>query len=74
MGALNFSFGDIYPNLGSGTTRLLTVPEAEDQTSLVDDQEMAQAAQVQHSPQASKNIILSLIIIFVVMVLLGWKF
>lgn len=73
MGGLYFSMADVYPNMGFGTTRLLTVPEAEDQNSLVDNQEAAEQAQVRHNPASSKSILFSIMIIVLVMVLLGWK-
>ena len=39
-GALNFKLGDLYPNYAFSTTEE-TIPEAADQTALVDDQKAA---------------------------------
>lgn len=71
--SMNFGMADIYPNLGFYTTRSLTVPEAEDQNTLVDDQKLAEAQKVTHNPASSKSILISIAIFIVVMVLLAWK-
>lgn len=73
MGELSFSMSDLYPAMAFATTRMQTIPEAEDQNTLVDDQEAAEQTDVQQNPQQRKNIVLSLIIFVIVIILLGWK-
>lgn len=72
-GALNFGMADLYPNMGFYNTRSLTVPEAEDQNTLVDDQKLAESAQVTHNPASTKAILISIAVFLVVMVMLAWK-
>lgn len=41
VGQMNFGLADAYPGMGFWTTRQQTVPEAEDQMALVDDEDLA---------------------------------
>lgn len=71
--ALNFGMADLYPNMGFYTTRSITVPEAEDQNTLVDDQKLAEQTQVSHNPASSKAILISIAVFIGIMALLAWK-
>lgn len=63
---------DIYP--GQFNTRDLALPEAEDQNTLVDDQKLAEKAQVNnHNPATSKKIWLSIAAALAVVFLLSRK-
>jgi len=72
MPALNFYSKDLY---GSGymDSRMQTVPEEQDQVALVDDQETAVKHQVRHDPAISRNILVGLGIITIVIVLFSIK-
>jgi len=70
---LNFGMADLYPNMGFTTTRSLTVPEADDQHSLVDHGEKAEEAQPKHNPATSKAILIGVGVFIAAMVLLAWK-
>lgn len=69
-GALNFYMKDVYGN-GSGymDSRTQTVPEEGDQLALVDDQDTAKKNPVRHDPKASRNIIIGIIAIMVIVIL-----
>jgi hypothetical protein len=65
---ISYSMADLYPGMsGYYTTRTTTVPEAEDQTALVDDEELAKETSIHTTPQKHRNIFLSIITVIVVM-------
>ena len=66
-GAINFSMSDVYGGVW-GTTET-TIPEANDQQALVDDQKAA--ASVSESGQKTKPIFLAIILVFVVAFVVG---
>ncbi|PED82316.1 hypothetical protein CON65_12595 [Bacillus pseudomycoides] len=68
-----FHMRDAYNNMGHTTTRAMTIPDAEDQATMVDDQELAEQAQTQvtQKPGQGKNIMLGLALIFIIMFVLG---
>ena len=47
----DYYMGDLYPNLAYFSTRADTIPEAADQTSLVDQQETSQKNPIDVSPK-----------------------
>ena len=70
----DFYMGDLYPNLAYFSTRAETIPEAADQTSLVDNPDQAAANPLDVAPDTSRNIMFSVGAIFLVVVLLGMRF
>ena len=64
LGELFFHAADLYPNMGFMTTRSATVPEAEDQNTLVDDEDAAKEVDVKQNPITYKQILLGFGIIF----------
>jgi hypothetical protein len=72
MAGLNHFIADLYPNQGFTNSRYLSIPEAEDQNTLVDNQELAEEKQVKHDPVQSKSILWAVLIFVAVMVLLSW--
>lgn len=68
MGALNFYMKDLYGQ-GFNDTRLQTVPEEGDQLALVDDQDLAKKNPVNHDPAISRNILIGIIAIIVIIIL-----
>lgn len=70
---LYFSQSDVYPSFAGVSTRMLSVPEAEDQNTLVDDEELAKANPVTVSPATNKSIWVSVAVVFAVIVLLNIK-
>lgn len=70
MGALNFYMKDLYGH-GNGymDSRTQTVPEEGDQLALVDDQELASKNPVRHDPAISRNIIIGILAIMVIIIL-----
>lgn len=71
---LYFSQSDLYPSYGGVSTRMLSVPEAEDQNTLVDDEDLAKANPVNVAPATSKSIWISVAVVFAVIILLNIKF
>ncbi len=69
LGEMFFHTGDLYPNLGFLSTRSATVPEPEDQMSLVDDEDTAKEHDVKQDPVTSKQILLGFGIVFLVVFL-----
>lgn len=66
MGALNYKYGDLYPDMGGFfTTRTETIPEAYDQNALTDDQDMAEQNAIRTTPTQHRNIWVTLIAVFV---------
>lgn len=74
MSALNFSMADFYPTYGGISTRTQTVPEAEDQNTLVDDEELAKANPVSVTSASHKNVWVSIAVVFAIIILLNMKF
>ncbi|MGE7954922.1 hypothetical protein [Lysinibacillus xylanilyticus] len=69
-GQLGFSLVDLYGHkFGAVTTRDETIPEASDQVALVDDQKMAAKNPATHDAALSKNILIGIAIIGVIIVL-----
>lgn len=70
---LYFSQSDLYPSFAGVSTRMLSVPEAEDQNTLVDDEELAKANPVNVNPATSKSIWISVAAVFCIIVCLNIK-
>lgn len=66
-GAINYMWGDIYP--GGWDTTAETVPEAEDQNALVDDQKAA--ADTGKAGQKSFPIALAMVLVVILAVVFG---
>jgi len=69
---LNHYMADLYPNMGFNSTSFITVAEAEDQVSLVDDQKTAVDMKVTHDPIVSRNIWVSVGIVFAIAVAMAY--
>ncbi|MGQ7864079.1 hypothetical protein [Bacillus sp. WC2502] len=66
-GELYFGVADLYPGQGFETTKGLTIPEAEDQNTLVDDEETAQQAQSKVNPVTNRGMLITIaIFVFVI--------
>ena len=71
-GALNFSMADLYPGMsGFYGTRQSTIPEASDQTALVDDDQAAKDMSVHTTPTQHRNIFLGIAAVIILLVVLG---
>lgn len=70
-GELAFYAKDVYPDMGFMTTSLMTAPEAEDQTALVDDGDIAEKKDVKQNPQSSKAIWIGVIAIIAIVIGMG---
>lgn len=70
----DFYMGDLYPNLAYFSTRAETIPEAADQTSLIDDPAKAAANPLDVAPDTSRSIMFSVVCIFLIIVVLGIRF
>lgn len=69
MGELTFHMSDLYgQSFGFGTTRTETLPEEDDQMALVDDQTAAKKNPANHDPKVSRNILIGLAIIGVIII------
>lgn len=75
VGELGFKLSDLYgPKFGQPTTtRDETIPEASDQVALVDDQKMAAKNPATHDAGLSKNILIGIGIIGVLIVVFSIK-
>lgn len=71
--ALNFGLSDLYPGSGFVTTRDLTIPEAADQNTMVDDQKLADQATAKQDPSATRNILIAFGVLGLLIVLTSWK-
>lgn len=71
MPALNYGYSDMYPSMGGLSTRIQTVPEAEDQNTLVDDEELAQQNPAQVTNASNKSMMLSVLAVVVVIFVLN---
>lgn len=70
MGELTFKMADLYgQDFGFNTTRTESLPEEEDQLALVDDQALAKKNPVHHDPKISRNILIGMAIIGVIIIL-----
>ena len=70
MGAINYPMSDIYGGF-AGTTEQ-TIPEAEDQNALVDDQK---ASDTTHVTTSNKNkIYLAIALILIIVAVIGGRF
>lgn len=67
VGAINFPMTDVYGGF-AGTTEY-TVPEAEDQNALVDDQKATDTVNITGASQ--KRVFLSIALVLIVIVVLG---
>jgi hypothetical protein len=74
MAGVNHWMHDLYPNMGFISTRGNSIPEAEDQNTLVDDQDLAESKQVHHDPVISKKMFITIGIIIAIVLLLSVKF
>jgi hypothetical protein len=70
----DYYMGDLYPNLAYFSTRAETIPEAADQTTLVDQQETSQKNPINISPETNRSIWWSVGFVFVLIILLGIRF
>ena len=71
-GALNFSMADLYPGMsGYYGTRQATIPEASDQTALVDDDQAAKDMSVHTTPTQHRNIFIAIAVVIVLLFILG---
>ena len=68
-GAINFAMSDIYGGI-FGTTEA-TIPEAADQTALVDDQKASDTANTQNKTTNAFPIFLAIFLIFILAIVLG---
>ena len=68
-GAINFAMSDIYGGI-FGTTEY-TIPEAADQTALVDDQKASDTANTQNKKTNALPIFLAIVLIFILAIVLG---
>jgi hypothetical protein len=72
QGQMSFLMSDVYPGMyGHYDTRATTIPEAEDQQALVDDDEAARENSVHTSPAQHRNIFVSIIVVFIFMFLVS---
>ena len=69
MGAVNFFYNDLYPNMGATNTRNQTVPEAEDRNALAEEGKSVDNATV--TPAKKNKIFLYLGVFLGIVVLLG---
>jgi hypothetical protein len=70
----DYFLGDLYPTMGHLTTRIGTIPEPADQTTLIDNQRQALENPIDVAPETSRGILWSVGIIFGVIFLLGSRF
>lgn len=70
-GEMNHFMKDLYPNMGFQNTTYTTIPEAEDQQALVDDQKIAEESAKQKNSGGHKNIMLGIILLIIIMFVLG---
>jgi hypothetical protein len=73
----DYYMGDLYPNLSYFSTKASTIPEPQDQTSLVDNPDKNTGPTqnpIDVSPGKHSNILFSVGAIFLVIVLLGMRF
>ena len=69
-GAINYPMSDIYGGFAGTTER--TIPEADDQNALVDDQK---ATDTTHATTANKNkIYLAIALILIIVAVIGGRF
>ena len=69
MGAINYAMSDIYGGM-AGTTEM-SIPEAEDQQALVDDQK---ASDTTHKTTSNKGkIFISIILVLIVVAVIGGR-
>jgi hypothetical protein len=73
MAGVNHWMHDLYPNMGYLSTRGQSIPEAEDQNTLVDDQDLAESKQVNHNPVMSKKMLITMIVIAAIVLLFSVK-
>ena len=69
MSAMNFSFKDLYPNMGGYETSTSVAPEASDQDVLNEDYDKAQ--KVSQTQASNKNILIGLGILVALVIFLG---
>lgn len=69
----SFFMRDVYSTMGHATTRTETIPDAEDQNTLVDDQKLAEQEQISRSNPAGqhKNVMLGIGLIVIIIFVLG---
>lgn len=73
-GSMNFGLADLYPGMGFWTTRGETVPEADDQLALVDDEDAAHNnPELGKSQLTHRSLWVSIAVIFGIVFLLSWK-
>jgi hypothetical protein len=72
-GELSFGLADLYPNMGFMTTRDLSLPEPDDQKTLVDDQALAEKHDTTQDPMTSKGMWIGLSILVAIMVIFSIK-
>lgn len=70
-GELSHYMKDLYPNMGFENTTYLSIPEAEDQQAMVDDQKVAEETAKSSNKAGHKNILLGIILLVIIMFVLG---
>ncbi|MDA2733461.1 hypothetical protein PDR34_27430 [Bacillus cereus] len=70
-GEMSHYMKDLYPNMGFQNTTYQTIPEAEDQQALVDDQKIAEETGKMENKAGHKNIMLGIVLILIIMFVLG---
>ncbi|AGT13372.1 hypothetical protein O144_gp13 [Bacillus phage Wip1] len=70
-GELSHFKKDLYPNLGFENTSYLSIPEAEDQQAMVDDQKVAEETARTSNKAGHKNIMLGIVLLIIIMFVLG---
>jgi hypothetical protein len=72
VGALNFAYADLYPGQsGFYGTRQTTIPEAYDQTALVDSEDAAKENSVRTTPTQHRNILIGIVVAVIALFVLG---
>ena len=68
-GEMNFSYRDLYPNLGTMETSTLANPEADDQDALNEETEVAEEAK--QSEAKGRNVFLALLVLVGLIIFFG---
>lgn len=70
----DYSIGDLYPNMSPFSTRSRSIPEPEDQLSLVDNEELAQRVPSTVSDKTNFSIWTSIFIVIAIAFVLSMRF
>jgi hypothetical protein len=75
VGAMNFALSDLYPGMfNEVTTRGQTKPTPDDQTALVDDEELAQQNPAHVDPATHRNMWTLVVVAILIMIFLNVNF